>query len=101
MLSTVKSALASSGFTRVYTTGTSLFLFLLPFVEISNDNGGEGHSLGAALATLDALMLKMNLPSNIEIDSVVFGLPRVGNQNFANMVDSLVCLSSTLITYDI
>lgn len=50
-----------------------------------------GHSLGAAVATLDATMLRMQLPSNIEVDSVVFGLPRVGNQQFADMIDSLVC----------
>lgn len=68
VLSTVQSALKSTGFTRVLTTG---------------------HSLGAAIATLDAVMLKMALPSNIEVDSVVFGLPRVGNQAFADMVDSL------------
>jgi len=68
VISTVQSALKSTGFTRVLTTG---------------------HSLGAAIATLDALMLKMTLPSNIEVDSVVFGLPRVGNQQFADMVDSM------------
>lgn len=39
---------------------------------------------------LDGLMLKMALPANIEINSVVFGLPRVGNEAFANMVDKLV-----------
>ena len=35
-------------------------------------------------------MLRMQLPSSIEVDSVVFGLPRVGNQQFADMIDSLV-----------
>ncbi|KIP12805.1 hypothetical protein PHLGIDRAFT_61329 [Phlebiopsis gigantea 11061_1 CR5-6] len=68
ILSTVKSALSSSGFSRVLVTG---------------------HSLGAAVATLDATMLRMQLPSSVEVDSVVFGLPRVGNQQFADMVDSL------------
>ncbi|KAJ3489865.1 hypothetical protein NLI96_g1827 [Meripilus lineatus] len=67
VLSTVKSALTSSGYTKVLTTG---------------------HSLGAAIATLDALMLKENLPSNIQVTSVVFGLPRVGNQKFADLIDS-------------
>lgn len=50
----------------------------------------KGHSLGAAVATLDAAMLRMHLPSDVEVDSVVFGLPRVGNQQFANMIGSLV-----------
>ncbi|KAL4243786.1 hypothetical protein ABKN59_010746 [Abortiporus biennis] len=49
-----------------------------------------GHSLGAAIALLDAVMLRMNLPSSVHVDSVVFGLPRVGNQAFANMVDSIL-----------
>lgn len=49
-----------------------------------------GHSLGAAVATLDATMLRMQLPSSVEVDCVTFGLPRVGNQEFADMIDSLV-----------
>ncbi|EKM59656.1 uncharacterized protein PHACADRAFT_114705 [Phanerochaete carnosa HHB-10118-sp] len=69
VLSTVKSALASTGYTNVLVTG---------------------HSLGAAVATLDAIMLRMQLPSNVGVDSVVFGLPRVGNQQFANMIDSML-----------
>lgn len=69
VLSTVKSALASTGYTNVLTTG---------------------HSLGAAVATLDATMLRMQLPSNVQVNSVVFGLPRVGNQQFADMIDALV-----------
>ncbi|PCH36507.1 alpha/beta-hydrolase [Wolfiporia cocos MD-104 SS10] len=69
ILSTVQSALASTGYTNVLVTG---------------------HSLGAAVASLDAAMLKMALPSNIEIGSVVFGLPRVGNQEWADLVGSLL-----------
>ncbi|THH26543.1 hypothetical protein EUX98_g7640 [Antrodiella citrinella] len=69
VLSTVKSALSSSGFKTVLVTG---------------------HSLGAAVAVLDATMLKMQLSSDISIKSVTFGQPRVGNQAFANMVDSLL-----------
>ncbi|GJE84676.1 lipase family protein [Phanerochaete sordida] len=69
VLSTVKAALASSGYTRVLATG---------------------HSLGAAVATLDATMLRMQLPASVEVDSVVFGLPRVGNQPFADMIDALL-----------
>lgn len=47
--------------------------------------------MGAAVATLDATMLRMQLGSDVEVDSVVFGLPRVGNQQFADMVDAMVC----------
>ena len=69
VLSTVQSALSSSGFTRVLCTG---------------------HSLGAAVALLDSTMLRMTLPSSVEVDSVVFGLPRVGNQQFADYIDAHV-----------
>jgi len=68
ILSTVQSALASTGYTDVLVTG---------------------HSLGAAIASLDAVMLKMALPSTVNVESVVFGLPRVGNQEWANLVDSM------------
>ncbi|CEL56394.1 Lipase OS=Rhizomucor miehei PE=1 SV=2 [Rhizoctonia solani AG-1 IB] len=43
-----------------------------------------GHSLGGAIAALDALYLKLNLPSTTAIKAVTFGQPRVGNQEFAD-----------------
>ena len=46
-----------------------------------------GHSLGAALALLDGLYLSINLP-NAEVRVIGYGMPRVGNQAFANWVDS-------------
>ena len=101
VLSTVKSALSSTGFTRVLTTGA--WKFALPSwssIILTSECTPitvlifAGHSLGAAIATLDALMLKLNLPSNVEVDSVVFGLPRVGDQDFANLIDSTVGYSS-------
>ncbi|KZV71554.1 lipase [Peniophora sp. CONT] len=47
-----------------------------------------GHSLGAAIALIDAVYLKPNLPSSTSIKMFGFGLPRVGNQDWANYVDS-------------
>ncbi|GJE98300.1 lipase [Phanerochaete sordida] len=49
-----------------------------------------GHSLGGALAELDALFLKMNLPSSIHIKGVTYGTPRVGNPAYAALFDSSV-----------
>ena len=49
-----------------------------------------GHSLGAAIATMDAVMLRQNLDPSVEISTVVFGLPRGGNQAWADLVDSEV-----------
>lgn len=46
-----------------------------------------GHSLGAALSLLDALYLKVQLPST-SVESIVFGQPRTGDQAFANAVDA-------------
>ncbi|KAH7326901.1 alpha/beta-hydrolase [Rhizoctonia solani] len=49
-----------------------------------------GHSLGGAIAALDALYLKLNLPSNIAIKGVTYGQPRVGNPEFANWFDQTI-----------
>jgi len=46
-----------------------------------------GHSLGAAISLLDAVSLKVRLPSTT-VKFYGFGLPRVGNQAFANYVDA-------------
>jgi predicted lipase len=47
-----------------------------------------GHSLGAAIALLDAVYLPMHLPSTISFKTYAFGLPRVGDPAFAAFVDS-------------
>ncbi|KAJ8522418.1 hypothetical protein ONZ45_g1007 [Pleurotus djamor] len=49
-----------------------------------------GHSLGGALAELDALYMTLNLPSDIAIKAMTFGTPRVGNDAFAALIDSKV-----------
>ncbi|KAI0297461.1 lipase [Multifurca ochricompacta] len=49
-----------------------------------------GHSLGAALALLDGLYLHIQLGSSATVKVVGFGMPRVGNQDFANLVDSVL-----------
>ncbi|KAG7443895.1 alpha/beta-hydrolase [Guyanagaster necrorhizus] len=66
VLSTVQSAVASTGAETIVLTG---------------------HSLGAALATLDALMFNDAL-TNVSIQTTTFGSPRVGNQAFADLVDA-------------
>ncbi|GLB37516.1 putative lipase (class 3) [Lyophyllum shimeji] len=49
-----------------------------------------GHSLGGALAELDALYLSLNLPSGTSIKLRTYGTPRVGNAAFASLLDSKV-----------
>ncbi|KAF9026312.1 lipase [Hymenopellis radicata] len=56
-----------------------------------SDNGADsvtliGHSLGAALSLLDAMYLPLHLP-NPTYRFVGYGLPRVGNQAFADYMD--------------
>ncbi|KAL0567541.1 hypothetical protein V5O48_014454 [Marasmius crinis-equi] len=57
-----------------------------------------GHSLGASVAILDALMLKQELDSSVEIQTTLFGTPRVGNQEFADFVDATLGSTLTRIT---
>ncbi|KDQ06116.1 hypothetical protein BOTBODRAFT_141283 [Botryobasidium botryosum FD-172 SS1] len=52
-----------------------------------------GHSLGAAIAVLDAIYLPLHLPSSISFTAVTFGLPRIGNSAFADYVDAHAHLS--------
>ena len=47
-----------------------------------------GHSLGAALALLDGVFLSLQLPKNVTVEVISYGMPRVGNQAFADFVDS-------------
>ncbi|KAF8259380.1 Alpha/Beta hydrolase protein [Lactarius quietus] len=47
-----------------------------------------GHSLGAALSLLDAVYLRVHLSQSVSVYVVGYGMPRVGNQDFANWVDS-------------
>ncbi|PIL29756.1 hypothetical protein GSI_08195 [Ganoderma sinense ZZ0214-1] len=69
VLATVKSALKKSGYKKVLVTG---------------------HSLGAAIASLDAAMLRMALSKDVAVKSVVFGLPRVGNSDWATLLNKLI-----------
>jgi len=48
-----------------------------------------GHSLGAAIALLDAVYLSLHLPSGTYLRVVGYGMPRVGNGAFADYVDTM------------
>ncbi|KAF8633864.1 hypothetical protein AX15_001199 [Amanita polypyramis BW_CC] len=66
VLSAVQSALSSNKVNKVTTVG---------------------HSLGAAIALLDGIYLTLQLPG-VSVKTVSYGMPRVGNQAFANYVDA-------------
>ena len=55
-----------------------------------------GHSLGGALALLDGVFLSLQLPKSVSVKVISYGMPRVGNQLFANFVDSQL---SGLVTH--
>jgi predicted lipase len=48
-----------------------------------------GHSLGAALALLDGVRLRLVLAPTTDVRVVGYGMPRVGNQDFASFVDAI------------
>ncbi|KAN0109080.1 Alpha/Beta hydrolase fold, partial [Russula decolorans] len=49
-----------------------------------------GHSLGAALALLDGVRLRLLLAPTTDIRVVTYGMPRVGNQDFVSFVDTIL-----------
>ncbi|KAJ3570272.1 hypothetical protein NP233_g4513 [Leucocoprinus birnbaumii] len=53
-----------------------------------------GHSLGGALAELDAVFFALNLPSTTTIKAFTYGTPRVGNSAWASLVDAKASVNS-------
>ncbi|SJL13761.1 uncharacterized protein ARMOST_17209 [Armillaria ostoyae] len=51
-----------------------------------------GHSLGGAIALLDGVYLDLQLPT-ASVSVISYGMPRVGNQAFADYVDAHVSVS--------
>jgi predicted lipase len=50
-----------------------------------------GHSLGAAISLFDALAIQNKFKnSTTKVETILFGSPRVGNQQFANLVDEIL-----------
>ncbi|KAG6860003.1 hypothetical protein C0995_000646 [Termitomyces sp. Mi166 len=77
ILAGVQAGLASKGVSKVLVTG---------------------HSQGAAIAMMDAVMLHQELGPSVEITTTVFGLPRGGNPAWANFVDSTIGSTTTHMT---
>ncbi|KAH9074956.1 hypothetical protein EDB83DRAFT_2515827 [Lactarius deliciosus] len=47
-----------------------------------------GHSLGAAHSLLDGVYIRPQLPADISVKAILYGLPRIGKQHWANFVDA-------------
>ncbi|KAJ7173675.1 Alpha/Beta hydrolase protein [Mycena filopes] len=89
VLSAVKTALGKYNANHVTLVGHSL-VRLETFCVVSRcliDNSG------GALALLDSVYLPLHLPSSVKLNTVVYGLPRVGNPAFANYVDAHTSLT--------
>ncbi|KAJ6617613.1 alpha/beta-hydrolase [Mycena sp. CBHHK59/15] len=69
LLAGVMAGLASTGVNKVVVTG---------------------HSLGAALATMTGAMIKAAVDPSVDVTVTTFGLPRGGNQQWADFLDSNV-----------
>ncbi|KZV59747.1 alpha/beta-hydrolase [Peniophora sp. CONT] len=78
ILAAVQDGLSSSGYSKVLVTG---------------------HSLGAAISSLDALMLSMRLDQSVQITTTTFGTPRGGNQAFADLIDSRIGSTYSFVTH--
>ena len=57
-----------------------------------------GHTLCAALSLLDSIYFRLQLPAGTIIRVVVYGLPRIGNQDWPNFVDLHLPSTITYIT---
>lgn len=69
ILTQVKQALAQTGAKSVITTG---------------------HSLGAAISQMDAVFLRQKLPKSVTVSNIGFGEPRVGDEDWAKLVDRVL-----------
>ncbi|KAI0258641.1 Alpha/Beta hydrolase protein [Gloeopeniophorella convolvens] len=84
-------ALAHSGFSEEQAkTASDVLSAVQTTLDAHNANTVTivGHSLGAAIALLDSVYLPLHLPTDVNVRSITYGLPRVGNQAFADYVDA-------------
>lgn len=49
-----------------------------------------GHSTGGAVALLDAVFLSAQPFVDVAVNAITFGMPRVGNKAFADLVDQRI-----------
>jgi len=85
------SVQAHIGFTSVQARTASSILSSVSQTLLANGASKVavvGHSLGAAISLLDAAFLRLNLDASVEVQMYGYGMPRVGNQAFANWIDS-------------
>ncbi|KAF7375336.1 Alpha/beta-hydrolase [Mycena sanguinolenta] len=84
-------ATVHSGFLRSYNSVADQVIALVKTqLDLNPDYAvvSTGHSLGGSLASLSAVSLKSNFPDT-PMRLYTYGQPRTGNQEYANMVNSM------------
>ncbi|PBK94361.1 lipase [Armillaria gallica] len=81
-----KESQAHAATTVLSSVRTAMSRFLTTFVTV------VGHSLGGVIALLDGVYLDLQLPT-ASVSVISYGMPRVGNQAFADDVDAHVNVS--------
>lgn len=84
ILAEVRSLLSQHNTNSLTLVSIKVIFVFLPLIL-----GQVGHSLGGAIAEIDSLFFALNIPG-VSIKTVTYGTPRVGNLDFAQLIDSYV-----------
>lgn len=96
ILAEVKDLIRSRNATSVVAVSPNLFRFAwVRGVITDRDRLQVGHSLGGAIAELDTVYFRLNLPRSVTVRGVTYGTPRVGNPAWANWFNSMVGIQYT------
>lgn len=101
ILAEVENLISSKNATSVVAVSPNLFRFVwVTGVLTDHDRLQVGHSLGGAIAELDTIYLRLNLPRSVTVRGVTYGTPRVGNLAWANWFNSKVSAQYILLSFD-
>ncbi|KAJ8081289.1 hypothetical protein PM082_007123 [Marasmius tenuissimus] len=85
--------LVHTGFRKAHADNAALVLEAVKSTLADNSASSVkvvGHSLGAALAILNTLYLRLQLDPSISVEMIGYGSPRVGNSAFADFAESQI-----------
>ncbi|EJD47791.1 alpha/beta-hydrolase [Auricularia subglabra TFB-10046 SS5] len=88
-----EAASVHNGFRKEHERSADRILAAVKIILVAHPGAAvtcTGHSLGGALSILDAVLLRLQLPSTTPVKFVGFGTPGVGNPAFADHVDAVL-----------